>query len=606
MGDVSTIKLFSGKSTHSGEPRAQKRERPAQTPKKQPGAQAPRREDYYSGGSAQRAPKGQEKVPRAKDAYGNKYDADTPALLKNKKALLVTMIAVAALCAAFAGLGAHAQSAAVIYPRVTLDGVSVGGLTAAQAADALVGANVDTESDKELKISLPAGCEMTVSGKQAGAYLAAPDAAEYAYDYCHSRSFFGNTLNYIKCLLGGKKLASASGAKLDETYLKKLTSEAAAKVALALANGSVNVGDKEITVVKGASTVTIDEDDLYKTVQEALLSGKYGELRYNATKSGGKTTEIDLQELYNSIYTEPKNAEYDSSTHAATASQAGRSFDMTAAKKLWDEAADGELVTIPIVLTEPEVTTEKLNSMLFSTLLSQKSTSLSGSSAARINNIAKAAAAINGVVLNPGEEFSYNQTLGQRTKAAGYQSAGAYSGGQVVQEIGGGICQVSSTLYYCTLLANMTITSRTNHYFGVNYLPTGLDATVSWPSPDFKFKNSSEYPVKLAASVGSGNVTVQIYGSNPDGITVKMTTETFKTTDTFGATSYRWVYDKNGNLLSKQQEAQSTYHYHTSTATPTPAQTATATPAPSATASPTPSQATETPTATAPVTSAAA
>lgn len=602
---MSTIKLVSGKSSHSGNSRPQKRAAKA-APKKQAQPRYDDYQDYY----AAPQPRAQKRQPqpryddyqddyaapqsapkkRAKAARGSGYeDGYAPAPSKGKKALLVTLIAAAALVAGFAGLGAHAQDSAVIYPKVTLDGISVGGLTAAQAADALVAANVDTEDDKTLKVSLPAGCEMTVSAKQAGTYLSAPDAAQYAYDVCHGGSFFKNTFNYIKCLVGGEAISSANGAKLDETYLKKQTSEAASKVALALANGSVKVGDKAITVVKGASTVTLDEDKLYETVKKALEDRDYADIEYTATKSGGKASELDLQELYDSVHTEPKDAEYDSTTHAATESTQGRSFDMDAAQKLWDEAADGELVTIPLVLTDPEVTTDKLNAMLFATVLSQKSTSLGGSSAARINNITKAAAAINGKILNPGEEFSYNTTLGQRTKAAGYKAAGAYSGGQVVQEVGGGICQVSSTLYYCTLIANMTITSRTCHYFGVNYLPTGLDATVSWPSPDFKFKNSSKYPIKIVASVSGGSVTVQLYGSNPDGISVKMTTETFKNTDTYGATSYRWVYDKNGSLLSKTKEATSTYHYHTSsTATAKPStSTATAKPSAAATASPT-------------------
>jgi vancomycin resistance protein YoaR len=582
---VSIIKLISGKSTHSGKAGAQGR------------APLPRKKIELRNRAVGKQPGA---AARAADRPFSAED-------KRKRLLLISLIAAAALCAAFAGIGAYAQKSDVIYPKTTLDGVPVGSLTAAQAADALIAANVDTLEDRTLKVSLPAGCEMHISGKLAGVYLSAPDAAQYAWDHCHGGSFFGNTWNYIKSLLGGTDLKSADGAKLDEAYLKKQVEEAAGKVALALANGSVKVGDDAITVVKGASTVTLDQDALYAAVKKALLDGSYKDLSFTATKSGGKTTELDLQELYDSVYTEPKNAEYDSSTHAATESVQGRSFDMAVAKKLWDEAKDGDLVTIPLILTDPEITTEKLNSMLFATVLAQKSTSLAGSSAARINNITKAAASINGIILNPGEEFSYNAALGQRTRAAGYQAAGAYSGGQVVQEVGGGICQVSSTLYYCALIANLTITSRTCHYFGVNYLPTGLDATVSWPSPDFKFKNSSEYPIKIVAGVQGGSVTVQIYGSNPDGITVKMTTETFKNNDTYGATSYRWVYDRNGNLISKTKEASSTYHYHTSTATPTPSAAAPTTAPPSATATPAPSQATETPPETAaPVEPAAA
>jgi vancomycin resistance protein YoaR len=114
-----------------------------------------------------------------------------------------------------------------------------------------------------------------------------------------------------------------------------------------------------------------------------------------------------------------------------------------------------------------------------------------------VNNIALAAKKIDGVILNPGEEFSYNGTVGQRTESAGFKKAGAYANGKVVQELGGGICQVSSTLYCAVLYANLEITDRTCHYFPVDYLPSGLDATVSWKSPDFKFKNNRDYPIKL-------------------------------------------------------------------------------------------------------------
>ncbi|HBD85810.1 MAG TPA: hypothetical protein DC001_00105, partial [Clostridiales bacterium] len=108
----------------------------------------------------------------------------------------------------------------------------------------------------------------------------------------------------------------------------------------------------------------------------------------------------------------------------------------------------GDTVMIPLTVTEPELTTEKLASMLFSDVLGTATTSLTGSSLNRITNITLSAGIINGTVLNPGETFSYNEAVGQRTAERGFKEAGAYSGGQVVQELGGGICQVSSTLYY--------------------------------------------------------------------------------------------------------------------------------------------------------------
>ncbi len=225
--------------------------------------------------------------------------------------------------------------------------------------------------------------------------------------------------------------------------------------------------------------------------------------------------------------------------------------------------------------------------MLFADLLAQKSTSLGGSSYARINNISKACEAINGLVMNPGDEFSYNERVGQRTAAGGYMAAGAYNNGQVVQEIGGGICQVSSTLYYCALVSNLEITNRLCHYFGVDYLPAGLDATVSWPSPDFKFRNDSEYPIRVEAAVDNTShaCVIKIYGSNPDGIRVEMTTEPLYYSDGYGAVSYRWVYDSDGNLISKKEEASSRYYYHTEN-TPEPEPSPSASPEPEPSPSP--------------------
>lgn len=100
----------------------------------------------------------------------------------------------------------------------------------------------------------------------------------------------------------------------------------------------------------------------------------------------------------------------------------------------------------------------------------------------------------------PGETFSYNQTVGERTIAAGYKEAGAYAGGKVVQDVGGGICQTSSTLYNAALLANLEIVDRSNHQFLTSYVDASRDATVAWGSIDFQFKNTRTYPIKIEAS----------------------------------------------------------------------------------------------------------
>lgn len=480
-----------------------------------------------------------------------------------RKAGIAVAIVLFVIVAALAGIGAYANTVELIYPNVSLEGVDLSGMTITEAADVLGRGSFADGEDKELSVSLPADVELVISAKDAGLFLTAPDAAVFVYNYCHGGGFFGNTITYFECAFGGAELLLSDGTALNEEYLRGAVEDGVRQTQLALLESSLEIGEESITVIKGAASAQIDGEELYELVKLALEESRFEPMEYAAVSASGSSEELDLEKLYDTVFIEPVNAVYDSETKSATESVNGRSFDIEEAQKLWDAASIGEKVVIPLVITEPEISTERLDSMLFSEVLAQKSTSLSGSSYARVNNIKKASEAINGLVLNPGEEFSYNGVVGQRTAAGGYMSAGAYNNGQVVSEVGGGICQVSSTLYYCALMSNLEITNRLCHMFGVDYLPSGLDATVSWPEPDFKFKNSSDYPIRIEAYVDSANNTcvIKIYGSNPDGIRVEMTTEQYSYADGYGATSYRWVYDRDGNLISKAKEADSRYYY---------------------------------------------
>ena len=123
---------------------------------------------------------------------------------------------------------------------------------------------------------------------------------------------------------------------------------------------------------------------------------------------------------------------------------------------------------------------------------------------------------INGKIISPNEEFSYNLTVGARTIEAGYKEAKIYSNGQVVDGIGGGICQLSSTLYNAAFFANLDITERYNHQFLTSYVKEGRDATVVYGVKDFKFKNNRNFPIKIETTVNSGVVTCSIYGIKED------------------------------------------------------------------------------------------
>ncbi len=176
-------------------------------------------------------------------------------------------------------------------------------------------------------------------------------------------------------------------------------------------------------------------------------------------------------------------------------------------------------------------------------------------------------------MLAPGEQFDYNAALGERTTERGYKAAGRIPEDEVVQEVGGGICQVSSMVYYAALLSNLQIDTRTCHYFPVSYVNPGMDATVSWGGPEFRFTNDREWPIRIEAGVDESDksVTVRFVGTDVDGSYVEMSYSTWavynnaqypETATGYRAATYRNVYSAEGELISRDLEAYSEYHYH--------------------------------------------
>lgn len=137
-------------------------------------------------------------------------------------------------------------------------------------------------------------------------------------------------------------------------------------------------------------------------------------------------------------------------------------------------------------------------------------TTITNSSANRINNITLSCSSINGRVLTPGQVFSFNGVVGQRTTQRGYKVAPVYSGNKVVTGVGGGICQTSTTLYNAACDSGMQVLERHHHTLPVHYIASGRDATVSWGTADFKFRNNKDYPVKILALIYKNYVILAI------------------------------------------------------------------------------------------------
>ena len=490
-------------------------------------------------------------------------------------------VIVAALCVALLAGSLIVANRDTIFPKVTVNGTDVAGMTQEQAAETIRAAGWDDPDAAVLTIVFPGEETFSVSARETGFTATADEAAQAAWEYGRSGNILSNFFTYLRCAVSGKEMRDELSTGVDEAALRARVETEIGELNLDLSEGNIEIDEEEsiLKVVKGASLITIDPEEVLSTILDALQQHQYGEVTYRV-QSKDEADKVSMQELYDAVCTGPVNAGYDTETKEITEGKPGVEFDVAEAQRLWDAAAVGDTVRIPVTLTEPEL--ESVDG-LFGDKLATKTTSLSGSSYNRINNVKLAAQHIDGVILEPGDSFSYNQTVGQRTKANGFLEAGAYANGQVVQEVGGGICQVSSTLYYCTLISNLKITARTNHYFTVGYIEPGMDATVSWGAPDFQFKNNRTFPIKLRAYVSNGSLTVEIWGTDVDGSYVKMD----YTVSGLTATTYRSVYDKNGNLLSKTQEATSVYHSH-ETPKPTPSPSPSATPMPTPSPAPTP------------------
>ena len=518
-----------------------------------------------------------------------------------KKAVIITLSVVAVILAAMVGMGFYVSGTDTIYPNVTLGGVNLGGMTLTEAAYELESSGWSNENET-VSVELPMDRTLSITASEAGASVTAQQAAQTAYDYCHQGNIFTCLTRYISCLISGG--SAEVEIDVDEAAVSRLVEEAVSDIMNDLNTSGVEIDEeaKVIRVVKGATNLSIDTAELTEKICTAFAERSYGPVDFTVDEESA--AQLDIDSLYESVHREAVSAGYDGETDEITPSVTGVDFDKSEAQSLWNAAGLGDVVEIPAEITEPEYTTEQLEEMLFADDLGDPVvTSLSGSTANRINNVTLAAAAIDGIILAPGEQFDYNTALGERTTERGYKAAGAYSGGEVVQEVGGGICQVSSSLYYAALLANLQIDTRVCHYFGVSYLPAGLDATVSWGGPEFRFTNNREWPIKIEASVDTVNntVTVHIVGTDTDGTYVVM--EHAITGYVYGNSEYpdvatgyrpqthRCVYAADGTLISRTTEANSEYHYHEEnivypSPSPTPAPTPSEVPAVSESESP--------------------
>ncbi len=227
-------------------------------------------------------------------------------------------------------------------------------------------------------------------------------------------------------------------------------------------------------------------------------------------------------------------------------------YDMINKKKIKD-------VNLPVLTIYPDVSTDQVQSI--NSILGQFSTSFNDSTS-RGSNIHLAGETTSGILLMPGETFSYNKHTGARNWVNGYKSAPVIVGGKVTNGEGGGVCQVSTTIYNAALISGLTIDEVHNHSLPSRYAPRGRDATVSYGYTDLKFSNPFTHPVYIKNIVGNGAITSKIYGCDLDRerISIKMVEKYTKNKIT--VQTYRLYLDEENNIMRKELVSTSVYKPH--------------------------------------------
>ena len=374
---------------------------------------------------------------------------------------------------------------------------------------------------------------------------------------------------------------------LDHAALRELAEQTHAQWAQSYVPSSVGLriipeGEREQHVLcfnVGREGRELSADEIYETLTAAYLAGELNpEMHYEV-----KVPEpLDVAEIWQRYSTPPQDARLNEKTFEIIHEVPGFGFHQSKLERMIRQAEPGKGYTLTLDVLEPTITSAYVEASLYADILGEAHTPHSWVND-RTNNLILACEAIDGTVVMPGEVFSFNETVGQRTEAKGYREATAYVGGNSVPEIGGGVCQVASTIYYAVLQADLESVERHAHTYLVTYVPHGMDAAIYWGQLDYQFKNTSPRPIKIEAGVSDGKVHIILRGTEWKNYTVKLsyeileeipyeTTERYVYDDSYApgdtivtpytgyrVSTYKSLYDLEGNFIEKVHITNSRY-----------------------------------------------
>ena len=365
-----------------------------------------------------------------------------------------------------------------IVSGVKIEGIDVSGLSAEEAKGKL-----ETIYTEKLETEIPVQYneyETTINANLFETKYNIEDAVKKAIEIGKEGNIFENNYKILFALIGKQDIKVEM--QLNEEAAKKIIEDLGTNLPGVVIESSYYIEDNKLIKTKGQAGVKIDTDKLLEELKEKLKGTEKITDYITIPVTEEQPTAIDIDKIHEEIYKEVKDAYYTQNPFEIHPEEEGIDFDVEAAKKALEE--DKEEYEIDLKITKPKVTTSQIGTEAFPDQLATFRTNYDGGDKDRTTNLQLACNKINGKVVMPNETFSYNKTLGARTAAAGYKNAKVYEAGQVVDGIGGGICQISTTLYNAVLRANLEIVERRNHQFVTSYVEAGMDATVVYGMTD--------------------------------------------------------------------------------------------------------------------------
>ncbi len=398
-----------------------------------------------------------------------------------------------------------------IAENVLVMGTDLGGMTKEEATKALGSKNF--YDDKTLSI-VAGENRATIVPADIGLVSDNNETVEKAFGIGKSKNIFKNSITFYKLLFSREDIGYK--VKIDSEALDSFLYNFGVSVNGVFEDYQVIANDNSITIMPRKAGQSPDTSLAREQIIQSLEDGEWENIAITlVTEDAPKLTVKDLSGIANK---EVADAEYvyENGEISIKEETIGIDVDGSALSEAVEKLNLGETVELSATVSKPNTTLEELKEKLFNATLASYSTKYSASAYNRASNVELASRRINGKILMPGEKFSYNETIGDTTIANGFKMAPVYANGKTEQGVGGGICQVSSTLYSAVLYADLQVDERRNHSMTVAYLPKGQDATVSYGAIDFKFSNNTEYPVKIVSKAGGGAVEVSLVGTAPE------------------------------------------------------------------------------------------